>query len=145
MSTDYEPNNYVKGLKAVFLNAIRDLPPEKEYTQARIEQLCPGINLNPYWPLPGFKEWFTNTAEYEQMKELSKMIALETAIEVMQDKGEKGQARVTAAKLCMEINGENSHKNKEASKYPKLLEGMSKEQLREFLSQNVIHLNKEKK
>lgn len=131
-SVSFFPTETHRALKAVFLVAIKHLPPEQSYTQARIEQLCPGLDLSPYWSIPGFKEWFTNVHEWAELAEAAAFLALETCMDVMRNTEEKGQARVTAAKLAVEV-ADKVPKGKPVSALPKSINQMDEEQLKAFI------------
>lgn len=130
----FSPTPAQRALKAVFLVAVKNLPPEPSYSLARIEQLCPGIEVERHWSTPGFREWFTNTTEFQEMAELASFIALQTCIEVMTNQDEKGQARVTAAKLAVEV-ADKLPKGKPVSALPEKIQKMDDEQLKAFIAQ----------
>ena len=130
----FSPAPKHRALKAVFLVAIRHLPPEPSYSLARIEQLCPGLDLGQYWSLPGFEEWFTNVNEFAEMAELAAFMALQTCMDVRANSEEKGQARVTAAKLAVEV-ADKLPKGKPVSMLPQKIKDMDEDQLKALIAQ----------
>lgn len=137
----FTPQPIHRAMKSVFLVAIKDLPPEDGYSLTRIEQLCPDLGVERFWDLPGFPQWFTNTNEFEQMADVASFMALQTAMEVMGNPDEKGQARITAAKLAIEV-ADKVPKGKQTSPLPKAIGNMDEEQLKAFLRSNMSLLDK---
>ena len=131
---DFTPSNYQRELKARFIVKVRNSKVYHDiWTRAACEQIL-GQSLARQGGIPGFKEWFLDTDEFEVAAELAAQEALAACREIMSDPGEKGQARVTAAKLVMLIA--DKEPKKVAVKYAD--EGISKlagdpEKLKSFL------------
>lgn len=99
---DFKPTPRQREIKAKFLVRVRNSKVYVDnWTRAACEQLL-GMDLSHHWST-GFKEWLLDQDEFAAAAELAAYEALQACRDIVLDPGEKGQARVTAAKIIMNI------------------------------------------
>lgn len=93
--------------------------------------------ISRWWPQTGFREWFQNSDEFRQRLEYLANLALDSIEHILADPRAQASAKVTAAKLVMEVARKMPPKH-QAEKYADEKIGeMDRKQLEEFISRRI--------
>lgn len=94
--------------------------------------------LSRWWPLPGFREWFSNKDEYRQRLEYLANLALDTAEEILIDKKAHPSARANMVKLVIEAANKMPPRQIAKELYiDEKIHRMDRTQLEEFVRKNI--------
>lgn len=135
----YLPNPEQRRVKAAFWVRFNENPicEPQNLTLMAVLQLVGDGRLERWWTQPGFKEWFRNQDEFRERAALLADEAIDTIRAIMHNELAPPAARLTAAKLAMEISNRIPKKDQESRFLDDAIGRMDRKQLESFLSRNT--------
>jgi DNA-binding transcriptional regulator GbsR (MarR family) len=91
-------------------------------------------SIRKWYSEPGFSEWFTNRAEYEERIQASELRALDVIDDIMEDINAKHSDRLAAAKVALELSGKLGKSNKTEKFLDEEIAKMSEDEVRRYLA-----------
>lgn len=135
----YVPNFEQRKTKEAFWLRFNENPTceAEDIACSLVMRLTGDGRLERWWSQSGFKEWFRNQEEFRERAASLAHMALDTIQSILMDLDAQPSARVTAAKLALEI----ARKMPTQTAQPKYLDDginkMDKAQLEQYLARNV--------
>ena len=135
---DFSPTQAMREVKARFIIRLKKNPQFFDRIRLQdVEIVCQDARLRKWWQIPGFKEWFLDSEDFEVACELAAQEALLACRDIVRDSSQKGTARVAAAKLIMTIANKTQHKENEGGDETIKQLAKDPQQLREFLRASI--------
>lgn len=141
----YVPTYEQRKVKTQFHNRLTDNPICEAHnaTLAIVQQLVPGDRrITRWWADGGFRDWFLNRDEFRERAESLVHLALDTIEQILGDNKAQASARVSAAKLMMEVGRKMPSKSDNDTQ--KMLDAhisnMNEKELQEYIQKTTPRL-----
>lgn len=140
----FMPTAPQRKLKASFWAKYRDHAAfsSENITKALVAQLTNSSQLDKWWGLPGFREWFLNADEHKERLEYLYSLCLDAAENILVDPDANQNAKVQMIKVVSELA--NKVPSRKEEKYLDAdIQGMDEKQLKKYLEKRGVKLVKE--
>jgi hypothetical protein len=108
-----------------------------DITLELVDSYVPDDRLPKWWQEPGFKEWMRNPEEFRERIEYLVFLAMDTLENLLIDRSANANAKVSAAKLLMEVGRKMPPKVMVEKYLDEKIGEMDKGQLEEYIRKNV--------
>ncbi len=133
------PDSAHRRAKSKFWHRISDNPhvDTSNLDSAIVAKFCGDQRIHSWWNLPGFQEWFSNQQEYLEKLSYAQMRSIEVITEVLDSGHASDTSKLVAAKMVGDITLRLAEIQGATKSRSGAIEGMSLEQLREFISRSA--------
>lgn len=139
-SNSFQPTDAHKRAKAAFWShffSTGALPPEQVNLALAAEISGFSVEIQEWWSIDGFQEWFSNGEEFRQRVEYLSNAALDVLQEILHDGGAKVSDKLQAAKMVLEVAAKFPKSSPKEQFADEAIAEMSAKELEEFISRKM--------
>lgn len=143
LESPFRVTEAMRMVKAAFWAKAVDSPlvsPSGPLTLPSVQRLVDAPQLERWWSLPGFPEWFANSDEVRQRLEWAVNLGIDAVVEILADPGAPPMAKIRAFEIVSRLTGKEPAKKSEVKYTDDHIQRMNSAQLRAYLAREGVHI-----
>lgn len=139
-SNSFQPTDAHRRAKSAFWAhyfSTGSLPPTDINLATAAELSGFSTELQEWWPIEGFQEWFSNGEEFRQRVEYLSNAALDVLQEILYDRAARTSDKLQAAKMALEIAAKFPKSTPKEQFADEAIGEMTAKELEEFISRKL--------